>query len=736
LRSSLRRAGLRPHGATVAATAATVATALVVAGIADPAGPVGAAVAVLAAAALAMEGLHLLRRRTASGPRPAWARVVYPFLAAALLETALAPWGAALPVSYVAAPLLYMAYGAGGAAAFVVSLVLFETATSPLAALPLPLLLPLPVAALLPAVVPWRRKQPRMGDRAAPSPAALVLEPAPAAAREPSETFDPIGPLGSGPQQQAARNIHSSPLPAPLEQAEVGVEESRYRRSIENSFRMLSELVPFRTAVLYMRRDDVRVRGLMGIEHHESRSQAPIDEGQLVNFRSGYLGWVVKTRTPLAVGDVKNHDENLIYYASPDRSVRSLLAVPLLEDEGADGTPGGEPMGVLVMDSPEPDAFGDREIEAARAVAHTLVEGALHLRFARKVEENTRAVTAFYDLTRRLSSTLEVAEITDGVVRALTSIVDADLVGVTLHDGASCVLAASAPPPPAGSDTTIEAASLLHRVEEGGSGRFYVHDLWNRKKHTVVLARELDMALGLKRMRSLLLLPLRRPSGDGSGGGRAMGSIFICSEARDAFAPERIKLAEVICRDASAALANSLNYRRAKVEAATDPLSGLYNKRHFDAELSRALRLGAESRGTRCSLLLIDIDRFKALNDTCGHSAGDTALRLIAEAIEEAVGEVGLPARYGGDEFAVLLRGARAEDGRRAAERVLRSVRSIPWRRHGFERPTTVSIGVATCPDDAATPEELIEKADAALYKAKHLGRNRCVRFDETLHGV
>jgi diguanylate cyclase (GGDEF)-like protein/PAS domain S-box-containing protein len=166
--------------------------------------------------------------------------------------------------------------------------------------------------------------------------------------------------------------------------------------------------------------------------------------------------------------------------------------------------------------------------------------------------------------------------------------------------------------------------------------------------------------------------------------------------------------------------------------ARTDGLTGLANRRAFDEALALEWR-HARRDGTALSLLLVDVDRFKLFNDTYGHPAGDACLRAVAKAAAAAVHRpADLVARYGGEEFAVLLPGTLAPASQILAEQVRASVEAIGLR-HAANSSfgmVTVSVGVATVLPAAApelAPEALVSAADAALYEAKHTGRNRVV---------
>ncbi len=169
--------------------------------------------------------------------------------------------------------------------------------------------------------------------------------------------------------------------------------------------------------------------------------------------------------------------------------------------------------------------------------------------------------------------------------------------------------------------------------------------------------------------------------------------------------------------------------RRALTElTARDPLTGLYNHREF----YRLLREEAErSRRYRhpLSLLMFDLDHFKKVNDTCGHPAGDKVLCGVAGIVRRELRQVDLVARYGGEEFAAILPETAEAEAWAIAERIRQAIAARPLAISDTEGiGLTISIGLAVFPDDAASEEVLVEKADAALYAAKAAGRNRVCR--------
>ena len=161
--------------------------------------------------------------------------------------------------------------------------------------------------------------------------------------------------------------------------------------------------------------------------------------------------------------------------------------------------------------------------------------------------------------------------------------------------------------------------------------------------------------------------------------------------------------------------------RTMEEHAATDELTGLYNRRSFERVLTREVER-SRRYGVSASLLLLDLDGFKALNDTHGHAAGDRVLRYAAAMMCRHLRATDVPCRLGGDEFAIVLCDTPLADALAVAERIRADVEAA------FARASiTVSAGVASVPMHAATAEKLVASADRALYAAKGKGRNGTV---------
>jgi diguanylate cyclase (GGDEF)-like protein len=203
------------------------------------------------------------------------------------------------------------------------------------------------------------------------------------------------------------------------------------------------------------------------------------------------------------------------------------------------------------------------------------------------------------------------------------------------------------------------------------------------------------------------------------------GAIVLSRRTEDEWPDAAVRLLNSAASEASAALARVYSLEAAEVEARTDQLTQLPNRRYFD-EYCRLLASRRRS-ADRVAIIAIDVDHFKKLNDQYGHQVGDVALRAIANAIQLSVREEDVPARFGGEEFVVLLRNPSPGYAMEIGERIRENVRDLTLIDAGVTERVTVSVGVATAEHSGEPIEEIVERADQALYSAKRSGRDRVV---------
>ncbi|MEO7731914.1 MAG: diguanylate cyclase [Kofleriaceae bacterium] len=168
---------------------------------------------------------------------------------------------------------------------------------------------------------------------------------------------------------------------------------------------------------------------------------------------------------------------------------------------------------------------------------------------------------------------------------------------------------------------------------------------------------------------------------------------------------------------------------RLRAEATIDPLSGLYNRRHLDATLVGELAR-AQREHHPVGVILIDIDRFKSVNDTLGHAVADTVLRDLADLLRSKLRKYDIPCRYGGDEIVIIVPGASLQVTSELAERLRAGIEALSFQSGDLSLSITASLGVAAFERQAMGHDDLLRAADDALYRAKRAGRNRVVTMD------
>lgn len=202
--------------------------------------------------------------------------------------------------------------------------------------------------------------------------------------------------------------------------------------------------------------------------------------------------------------------------------------------------------------------------------------------------------------------------------------------------------------------------------------------------------------------------------------------VHQCEDARE-WKPSDVQLVNAIADQLSIAVTHAHLFAQVKHQAITDGLTGLYNHIYFKNRLDEEMRL-ADRKGTSCSLLMVDLDKLKYINDNFGHPVGDAAIRHVADILNTVLRSGDTAARYGGEEFAVILPETSLLEAALIAKRLCNQIRSslVP----GLGK-VTVSMGCSAYPQHAKSADELIVKSDRALYQAKNNGRDQVVVYEE-----
>jgi diguanylate cyclase len=319
---------------------------------------------------------------------------------------------------------------------------------------------------------------------------------------------------------------------------------------------------------------------------------------------------------------------------------------------------------------------------------------------------------AMAKIDRAILNSVDLSDVAVNSIRCLRHIVDTDLISVGLIHPES------------------PNRLQVQTRRRGGQGIEKLELAWHdlpptSDGETPALPPEYRRHLMPQQERKLRVLPVSR-------GGSFWGVVVLGDGPGQHFEPDRAALLSGVVDRLAVALSTAARDWRLHVQAHYDPLTGLPNRAHLLTLLTQHIAL-ARRDGTRGAVLFLDLDRFKQTNDTLGHAAGDALLRLAAERIRLTLRESDSVARIGGDEFTVVLpKIAGARDAGQVAANLIAALNK-PFEIEGQKLYAGGTVGIALFPDDGETAEDLLKRADTAMYRAKELGRGRHAFFQASM---
>jgi diguanylate cyclase (GGDEF)-like protein len=206
--------------------------------------------------------------------------------------------------------------------------------------------------------------------------------------------------------------------------------------------------------------------------------------------------------------------------------------------------------------------------------------------------------------------------------------------------------------------------------------------------------------------------------------GQVVGALCLESDRANAFDQGDVPALESVADICANAIQNAHYFERVRHMAYVDGLTGVFNRRYFEIRVTEEIERAKRYTGAM-SLIMIDLDHFKRLNDEFGHLMGDDVLRQISTIFTQNLRKVDVACRYGGEEFAIIVPETTGEDAYYVAEKLRKAIQTAVF--PGVPRPVTISAGVASYPVNGEARDELIKAADEALYQAKQSGRNTVV---------
>ncbi|HEY0704359.1 MAG TPA: diguanylate cyclase [Candidatus Acidoferrales bacterium] len=407
------------------------------------------------------------------------------------------------------------------------------------------------------------------------------------------------------------------------------------------------------------------------------------------------IEYVVRTGQPLLIRDNFTAEASRMGFV-PQRAAGSLCAVPLILFDRA--------IGVMLVHSMHERAFDEGHVELLRVLASEAVVAIENARLFSQEQKRSRQLTLINNVSSHAITTLNPEEMLTKIAAEIESAVAYDHIGIAILDYSSKELVIQAE---AGSRR--DALGRHVTLGEGVVGQA-------ARSGQIVIVPEVNASSPrpiLPNTASAIGLPV-------SYGEQLLGVLYVESSERCEFSEDEIRLLRTLADLFAGALHNALTFQKAQEQAITDGLTGVKTHRFLMEALSSEWK-----RSTRANrpfaLVLMDLDRFKFVNDFYGHLEGDVVLQRVGHILEQNCRRSDVVARYGGDEFVILMPETTVEQARQLAGKLRGWVAADPLLR---DKNITASFGIAGFPIHGATPQELIQVADSSMYLSKHQGGN------------
>jgi diguanylate cyclase (GGDEF)-like protein len=467
---------------------------------------------------------------------------------------------------------------------------------------------------------------------------------------------------------------------------------------------LVAKSIPSHTVALFLKEaggEALHLRSFVGPD-------TGVDHEAAIPWGAGLIGWVAREAKPLSVASNPRESQGLGYYRE-EVPIEAFLAVPVFNARQA-------VEGVLAIDSLERGAFSTEDQDLLEGFALQIALALQNARISRQIQGIAKHYATLHGVSAALGETLDLRELLERMADLSAQILAYDACLIFLWEAETkqwvLRLARGYDKPPATGLPLQREGTLAGWVVEHHRSLLQ-HELGKRASPPPLFGHgDLD-----RPVQSFLGIPLVL-------GESVMGAVYFLGKQPGLFADHHQHLLGIFCNQAAAALSNALLHQEMANMATQDGLTGLHNHRSFHerlaAECERVHRHPAP-----LSLLLLDLDHFKQINDTHGHPVGDAVLRRIAVTLRETIRAIDVAARYGGEEFALILPETDETGAEQIGERIRKEIAHSQFLLGETVILVTVSIGIATFPRHGRTKEELLAHADQALYTAKQQGRNR-----------
>ena len=417
-------------------------------------------------------------------------------------------------------------------------------------------------------------------------------------------------------------------------------------------------------------------------------------DGLRIPMGKGLSGHAAQLKRPIYSPDVRKDPR----YLNVIPTTGSEVAIPLMVRD--------EVVGVLDFQSEHLNFFDSEMIDLLTLFstqASLALENARLYSLERRRAEQLEAINA---VARQTTAVLDLDELLTVVCRLLLEWFHSDHVAVLMSEGDTLRVRAHEGrlTPNLAMGAQLEPGGIASRALSNGRS-VIENDVYAVKGYIA----------GFAETQSELCVPLIFF-------GEKLGVLALDSARKNAFEHDDLQPLESVADICAAAIQNASYFDRMKQLAYVDGLTGIHNRRYFEMRIVEELERAGRFQG-RMSLIMVDIDNFKRVNDEFGHLLGDEVLRLVANILKQQLRKSDLLCRYGGEEFAIVVPETTGENAVRVAEKLRRQIETHHF--PGVPRSVSISCGVADYPTQGITRDEVVAAADAALYTAKQAGRNR-----------
>ncbi|HXC62659.1 MAG TPA: diguanylate cyclase, partial [Nitrospiria bacterium] len=453
-----------------------------------------------------------------------------------------------------------------------------------------------------------------------------------------------------------------------------------------------------------------------GLTLHRASSDAPqaLRPEVRISKGKGLLGWLAQEQRPACFGSLGTTHAYLDYYSRP-LPVLSFIAYPILNE--------GRLEGMLCADSLQAEAFDERAERFLSLMAGEVLHILQDFRELQRIQTKTEEFSGLLSVSKALSSKLDLNHRLETMADLIKDFVSYDQCLVMLVDPGERRATIKVVRGIEGKDlrdTSFGLSDGLLSLIVKNRHELLFSGLESESRHDRVFPEASRIRIKAK---SFLGIPMIVHD-------RVIGLFILLAQQENAFTGYNKHMLTIVCNQAAQAIADAQLHAEVEQMAVTDGLTSICNHRRFQERLAEEFQRIAR-HPEPLSLLIADIDHFKRINDAHGHPVGDLILKRIAKILVRLTRSMDIVARYGGEEFVVALFKTESRQTLRLAERIRKTVESTEFEVQGKTLNVTLSIGVATCPGDARTREELIQFADQALYHAKNTGRNRVAVYHE-----